>query len=400
MNLKNVFEREKEEYIKIVMKNRGQFKKLIIYGVGTVGKILYEILEDKNIHIDAFCVTESDFNKKEEYGLPVYSIGSLQEREDDVLFLIGSEYPTNIFMINNLKSCGISHYIDVPKYAKQFKNDRFYRPILEITPQIGCPINCRYCPQELFCKCYFQDHSIKNLSIENFKICVDKTPKNLIIEFAGFVEPFLNNDLVEMLQYTYKAGRDMALFTTLVGLTREKFARIKNLPFHDVVLHLPDKDGLANIPMTQEYFELLEDVLNAKRVDGRPFVDRANSQSVVHPVIKNKLKSRLLVSEEMTDRAGNLNDNDNITIKKQNTHLNKIYCNQCENLNHNILLPDGSVVLCSMDFGLQHVLGNLLNNSYEEIINSEEMQYIKEKMIDENDRKILCKKCTEAVNIL
>ena len=44
------------------------------------------------------------------------------------------------------------------------------------------------------------------------------------------------------------------------------------------------------------------------------------------------------------------------------------YCNRALRMNHNVLLPNGDVVLCCMDFGMQHVLGNLKRQSYEEIL--------------------------------
>lgn len=221
---------------------------------------------------------------------------------------MGAEYPSNMDMIKYLRDYEMLHYVDVPPHVKQFKNEEFYWPVLEITTKIGCSVNCRYCPQNLFCRRYFQKHHIQTMSLENFKTCVDKTPKNLIVRFAGFVEPFLNPEAVKMMQYAHKLGREISLFTTLVGLTRENFAAIRTLPFYRVVLHLPDKDGLAKIPMTQEYFSVLDDILNAKRTDGQAFVDRGSCQSTVHPLVSEAVKNHMLISEELNDRAGNLNE--------------------------------------------------------------------------------------------
>lgn len=82
----------------------------------------------------------------------------------------------------------------------------------------------------------------------------------------------------------------MTLYTTLIGLTKKKLMKIISMPFKQVVLHVADKDGYANIPVTDEYLELLEIIINAKKKDGTPFVDNANCQSEPHPKVLEKTK--------------------------------------------------------------------------------------------------------------
>ena len=43
-------------------------------------------------------------------------------------------------------------------------------------------------------------------------------------------------------------------------------------------------------------------------------------------------------------------------------------CGCVENLYHNVLMPNGDVSLCCMDYGLDNIIGNLDNQSYEEVI--------------------------------
>ena len=43
-------------------------------------------------------------------------------------------------------------------------------------------------------------------------------------------------------------------------------------------------------------------------------------------------------------------------------------CNCIETLYHNVLLPDGRVSLCCMDYGLEQILGNLFEEEYDDII--------------------------------
>ena len=43
-------------------------------------------------------------------------------------------------------------------------------------------------------------------------------------------------------------------------------------------------------------------------------------------------------------------------------------CGCVENLYHNVLLPNGDVSLCCMDYGLDNIIGNLNTQPYEDVI--------------------------------
>jgi hypothetical protein len=49
-----------------------------------------------------------------------------------------------------------------------------------------------------------------------------------------------------------------------------------------------------------------------------------------------------------------------------------------------------------MDYGLQHVLGNLLESDYEEIVRGPEMMRVLAAM-DDDSLPLLCRKCNVAV---
>jgi hypothetical protein len=66
----------------------------------------------------------------------------------------------------------------------------------------------------------------------------------------------------------------------------------------------------------------------------------------------------------MYSRAGNLDRDDVIWVRREKIST----CGCQERLYHNVLLPNGDVTLCCMDYSLKHLLGNLYERSYEEII--------------------------------
>lgn len=85
-------------------------------------------------------------------------------------------------------------------------------------------------------------------------------------------------------------------------------------------------------------------------------------------------------------------------MKKSEFKKGKIICNRTKDLNHWVLLPDGTVVLCCMDFGLKHPLGNLLTDNYDDIIAKKEYQSIISAMSDEKV-DIICRKCTSSKEV-
>jgi len=61
--------------------------------------------------------------------------------------------------------------------------------IIAVSSVIGCKNFCNYCPQNKVIKAYSKRSKINVMSFETFKTCIDKLPKETIINFAGFSEP-------------------------------------------------------------------------------------------------------------------------------------------------------------------------------------------------------------------
>jgi radical SAM protein with 4Fe4S-binding SPASM domain len=60
----------------------------------------------------------------------------------------------------------------------------------------------------------------------------------------------------------------------------------------------------------------------------------------------------------------------------------------------NVLLPNGDVVLCCMDYNLKHVIGNLLDQTYEEMMQGDKLaQIIKMNEAAGFDKCSICKSC-------
>jgi hypothetical protein len=100
------------------------------------------------------------------------------------------------------------------------------------------------------------------------------------------------------------------------------------------------------------------------------------------------------------DRAGALNLNQ-VNGQKVIVIKNKsgpIKCGVTDLYNHNVLLPNGDILLCCMDYDKKHVLGNLFNTPYYEIFRQDPFRdLIVENMnhLGASDKSI-CRKCDNA----
>lgn len=219
---------------------------------------------------------------------------------------------------------------------------------LEITMVKHCPIRCyKYCPQLLFQKRYGQ--AAPRLSFENFKKALEHTPKDVRIDFSGFSEPFVHAEAPEMLVYAYKQGYPVCVYSTLVGLTPRKLEPLLDLEYSEFVVHLPDSEDIAHINITDNYLKVLLAVKD--NIDNADYICMTPK---AHPKIRHYFPETFQFIDNM--RAGNVGHGKPPYVEDP----------QCVKLvtPQFVMLPNCDVVLCCMDFGLQHRLGNLLRHSY------------------------------------
>ncbi len=370
-----------------------EFPVVFLYGAGVYGRRLLKFMIQMGIDIRSIVVTSKENNPDKIGNYQVITLDQVHTEPKETLFLLGTGNLIGEEIKGTLESRGYTNYINPPKSRLYYDNLHLV-PKLEITTRIGCSVNCKYCPQEVFCTNYLKDSNITVMRLETFKKCVDKMPSDAVITFSGFSEPFLNDECVEMMQYAADQGRAIELYTTLVGLSMEKLEKIRDIEFKTVVLHTPDDKGYANIPMTKEYFEILDYALDMVGRNGLPWIDSANCQGVPASQFIEFARGRVIVKSSLCDRAGNLKGEEDL---KQALHLNgRIKCSRMEDLNQWVLLPDGRVVVCCMDFGMRHILGNLEEQSYEELKTGKELYVLKEGLMHQ-EIPILCRNCTWAV---
>jgi hypothetical protein len=258
------------------------------------------------------------------------------------------------------KTLGIDKLDSVKR--KKWQNTQY--PTLEITtavPAHGCPLSCVFCPQDSLVKSYIGD---KMMSYDNFVKVIDKLPWQIHISFAGYCEPYVNRRCTDMILYAHNTGHTVSLFTTGVGMTIEDFEKIKNIPFTGVqggfVLHLPDVEGYFKHHLSHKYMELM-DVIKRNQSQIKNF------QSATMGTLAQDLKSLFpnTFRQTMYTRAGNVKRDDLVQIASPAVPTT---CGCPERLYHGVLLPNGDMSLCCMDYGLKHIHGNLFTQSYDDVI--------------------------------
>ena len=250
---------------------------------------------------------------------------------------------------------------------------------LEITTHIGCPINCIDCPQKTLISAY---KGRKTLSLADYRSVIDKLPEGVRIDFSGMCEPFANKDCAEMILYAASKGFPLALYTTLQGATMADWEKLAGIPFEVVTIHLPDCEGRSHFNITDDYLELLS-AWNCHNYSCHGRLDDR-----VRPFIRNRNMITF-----MHDRAGNVEGRPHMSIAPEG----RLTCiTSGRKMNHNVLLPDGTVITCCMDYGMTGVFGNLLEQSYEEVLYSEAACAMRSTL---DGGESICRHCTNARRI-
>ncbi|MDZ4065209.1 MAG: SPASM domain-containing protein [Coriobacteriia bacterium] len=282
------------------------------------------------------------------------------------------------------------------------------RPTLEVTTVIGCPLACVYCPQKLLLSRY-PSTAGRELDLEGFRQILSTVPDYVRIDFSGMAEPWTARDTTLMFLHAMNQGHPVAVYTTLFGMDDKDVAalvdRIDSFTAQNpLCLHLPDDEGrVRGFRPSDGYREHLRSVLaamnavvEAKGNDGGLQMMTMSSSGRLHPSIAGLLPSGLGPFGAIS-RAGTVDEE----LAPRVMHEAPVVCHSSPHYDHNTVLPNGDVILCCMDYGCRHVLGNLFADTYQSLFYSAEMR----RLTRSNDRTGLddtsiCKSCTNATEIV
>lgn len=388
------------ELIKEVIELKNRTEKIYVYGAGLRGKEICNILSHNGIIIDGFIVTNIEGND-EALGYHIIEAKTVIHKNVGMIIGLGDIYTKEVMSYLTAENVDFSKVIDGGKYISADRGSKNLQnnPTLEITTVVGCSINCKYCPQKVLLNRYYLNNSDRTnrLSLNDFRTCLKNTPDNCDFMFAGMSEPFLNPDCTEMLELACEAGRNVSLYTTLEGASNEDIDKILDMPLSFVGLHVADVDNNAKIHVSEAYFANVKRLINATKLDGDNFVNDISAQARPLPRIEEMCRGKYEVLISLQDRAGNLVGGELAGRDKVLTNEKITCCFSGPKLNNHVVLPDGTLLLCNMDYGMQHVLGNLFTNSFDAIREENEMHRVFCGINGDQSINLLCRKCLFAM---
>jgi len=222
------------------------------------------------------------------------------------------------------------------------------------------------------------------MSFDTFKTCIDKIPLKENLWFCGMCEPFLNPDCTKMILYAGGRGHRISVSTTLVGVSLADIDLLEQMSLGGFGVHLPSAEGLEKIDIDESYLGVLQRVIKSK-LPAYFFAHAENVDPRVLPLFKGsdvEIQKRKLIT-----RAGNVG-----SMRSPRKRIGILKCER--GMRSNILLPNGDVVLCCMDYGLQHILGNLLRSDYNSLYQSKEFLKVQKGLRDVSS-DILCRRCDQ-----
>ncbi|MDK1389359.1 SPASM domain-containing protein [Sinorhizobium sp. 8-89] len=257
--------------------------------------------------------------------------------------------------------------------------------VLEITTTTGCVVGCSYCPQDKFASRQKAVSRVKHLCLEDFKRCLARVPTAVDISFAGYSEPWLNPDCTEMVEHAHMSGHGIRIFTTLAGMDRSDLRRLQALPFRVFVVHVFDDGTYMNSRLVrQKYLDVVRQLVDSDIPSIRFLV-----MGEVHPDIVGIIPAGALCrSRPLSSRGGSV---DAEIVETRPPVVGALTCAE-QRQYRNVLLPNGDVTLCCMDFERRHVLGNLLRDEYRELFEGPVFREIVDRM-NGKDGFLLCRKC-------
>jgi Iron-sulfur cluster-binding domain len=276
-------------------------------------------------------------------------------------------------------------------------------PSLEITTMVGCPMKCTFCPQDQLRAQYGKDPD-KYMSLDNFKLILSKIPTYVRIDFSGMAEPWTNEACTDMLQHALGRGHHVAIYTTLYGVSAAEAQRIFDLVLkhkdqvETVCLHLPDDNGnMRGWRYSLQYelalrtmMQLADTVLDFRAMT----MDRSGA---VHKRLR--MTATTLDGWVGMSRAGALDMKaiGEQPIEATPSHETLVSCSYTPFYDQNVVLPNGDVVLCCMDYEMKHVIGNLITGDYWSLFGSPAMVALQvENRKCGNSGTSICKSCVRA----
>ena len=282
---------------------------------------------------------------------------------------------------------------------------------IEISAVKSCSIRCEYCPQDQLIKASKEKNSnLVNINYEIFSKSISniESSGDFHVHWTGYSEPCLNKNFPEMVNLAQYKGFIQEISTTLVGHQRCIDYLSNSTAFSHIGLHLPDNSGLmenGSLKVNKKYLDnlkiFLDNRLELMNEGCKTVVNSQTFGSDYHPEIKKIIEKQkyknlfrdINVRKALHSRSGGVRPIINLKIGikkvlKKGERLNskilnfflkklkfKLYYCSYKRLKQPVLLGNGDLNICCMDYGLRSIIGNLTEANINEIYRTWEQNY-------------------------
>ena len=267
---------------------------------------------------------------------------------------------------------------------------KYKRIYIEITN--NCNLNCSFCSEVLKPR--------RNMTLEEFELILNK-----IKDYTNYIylhvkgEPLIHKDIIKFINKANDYNLKVNLTTN--GVLFNKYAKelgkCKNLNKINFSLHCENNK--------ENYLEDIFDnikYLSNTTVIYRLWTLKNNELDEKSTKIVDKIKEYYDLSPETVDKIKNTTnikissrifvDKDNEFIwPTVNNHKSDGFCYGLST--HIAILVDGTIVPCCLDSNGVIELGNIFNDTLEDIINSDRYQNLLKSLRDRKPCEELCKSC-------
>lgn len=223
---------------------------------------------------------------------------------------------------------------------------------MEFTLNIGCKLNCEWCPQDKLVSAYGKAQ--RRFTLPDFRDVISKLPHEVEVDFSGMSEPLFNKDWMFMVAMALQRVRRVKVFTTLWGATPSAVDYLCSSPLVELAIHLPSVRTTERLELTDEHYQRIKKVIEGPvEADCLIFNCDGSPPQRLADILDRDPEGYCV------NRAGNL------PWGSDPNHTGPLECARAgRDLNKNVVLPDGRVLLCCMDYSMQHVIGNLVEGTY------------------------------------
>lgn len=268
---------------------------------------------------------------------------------------------------------------------------KYKKIYIEITN--NCNLKCSFCSEVKRKRRFMTTEEFENI-LKKIKDYTDY----IYLHIKG--EPLLHPNIIEFLRLADKYNLKVNLTTngTLFSKIAKELSECKSL--HKINFSLHSENNIDNY--CEEIFKNVE-LLKDKIIIYRLWTLKNNQLDSKSQEIVNKIRKYYNLPQETVDKiytSNNIKIKSTIYVDKDNefswpevtTHKSNGYCYALKTQIG--ILVDGTVVPCCLDSNGVVNLGNIFNESLEEIINSEKYISLKKSFQDRKPCEKLCQSCT------